>query len=61
MTGCDKCDRKYECYKENRLIAYTTLEDQRIIPELGGNAHVLIGPGQDCPKIIDSEYREVEE
>ena len=48
--NCDECERKLQCYHEGRLITFTTLDDQYIIPELDNEAHAILGIGKICPK-----------
>ena len=48
-TECDRCERAAECYKEGRLIAYTSLADVAVYPEFGRNGHVMLG-FSECPK-----------
>ncbi len=48
-TKCDRCERQAECYKEGRLVGYTSLSDIYVYSELGGHGHAMKGIGETCP------------
>lgn len=51
MTGCDKCERRGECYKEGRLLTYNSARDMQYDPMYDGRwGHGILNMGEVCPK-----------
>lgn len=50
-TVCDDCSRRGQCYKEGRLIVFTTLSDFETEEAYGyEGSHAMRGMGETCPR-----------